>query len=71
MRVMRLSLQTSIGQAVYEGSFRRPAAADALFDGFAFCFVPGTYVNEDRFFNIFTFPYSKYHQLVPQKSSTS
>ena len=42
-----------IGQTVCVGSFRRPAAADALFDRCAFRFIPGTCVSEDRFFNIF------------------
>jgi hypothetical protein len=63
MRVMRLSVKVASG-------FRRPAAADALFDGFAFCFVPGTCVSEDRFLNIFYFPYSKDRRRVPQKSLT-
>lgn len=43
----------SIGQAVCEGSFRRTTAADTLFDSFTFCFVPGTCISDNRFFNIF------------------
>lgn len=44
-----------IGQAVCIGSFRRPAAAYALFNSFAFGFVPCTCISQDRFFYIFYF----------------